>query len=54
MKDPCKKCAFHNGLFDYTGKKTGDWCIKRNGKIHKAYKLCKEFKERETRNGQTN
>ena len=44
MKDPCKSCAYHNGLYDHTGKKTADWCVKRNGRIHKAYKLCKMYK----------
>ena len=46
MKEPCKSYAYHNGRYDPQGKKTGDWCVKRNGRIYKAYKNCKEYKRK--------
>lgn len=44
MKEPCKHCSYLAGLYDHNGRKTADWCVKRNGRLHKAYKLCKDFK----------
>lgn len=47
MKNLCKYCGYHNGLYDHTGKKTGEWCVKRNGRLHKTYSECKDFKASE-------
>ena len=46
MKKLCKDCAYHSGLYDPQGKKTGDWCVIRNGRLAKGktFMHCTDFK----------